>query len=570
VIVMLPIIKDVYTLKAQYIKGEHVEIAVEIENGADCGHPVLLELRVMDLTRTVLALTAEINLAPQAVTIHVVRLEPFQDDFRGYGVEAFLHRGESEPHRLSGAFDVVSDWRKSTRYGFLSDFHPKETGDVQDVRNLNKFHLNLVQFYDWMYRHDNLVSPNEVFKDLMGRELSLKVIKEKIGLCHQYGMKAIAYGAVYAAGRDFYEQHPDWALYYNNGKVIDFIDIFCIMNIAEESPWHSHIIEEYRKAIELADFDGIHMDTYGYPKTGFSRLGGSLKLERLDRQFPVLIDNTRQQLEKSKKDLCLIFNNVGNWPVDTVASAGQDAVYIEVWGPYERYHHMVQIIADAKKHGGGKPVILAAYLAPFRLEAKENIDKAHVSALILSAVIFSHGAYHLLIGENNGILTQGYYVDYSVAEESFIREIRNYYDFMIRYLHVLYDAALRDVSMTHVDGDNMEYVFENTSFSAYGEPGKVWTVVRENEHCKLISFINLTNNGEDYWNEGKNRPASQEAITVRVLMEREAKSVFLASPDAEMGRPTELPAVYEDGPRGKTLVVTIPEIHIWDLLVIEL
>ena len=152
-------------------------------------------------------------------------------------------------------------------------------------------------------------------------------------------------------------------------------DIFCIMNISEQSPWHHHSIGEYRKAVEQVGFDGIHMDTYGYPKTGFSRLGGEPKLERLDEQFPALINNTRRELEQSKDDVCLIFNNVGNWPVDTVGAAAQDAIYVEVWKPYERYHHIREIIAWAQRHGGGKPVILAAYLVPFRLETEENIDK---------------------------------------------------------------------------------------------------------------------------------------------------------------------------------------------------
>jgi len=312
------------------------------------------------------------------------------------------------------------------------------------------------------------------------------------------------------------------------------------------------------------------MDTYGYPKSGFSKLEGELQLERLDEQFPVLINHTREELSKSKKDVTLIFNNVGNWPVDTVGRASQDAIYIEVWKPYERYHHIQQIIEWAKQHGEGKPVILAAYLAPFRLEPAEHVDRANVSALLLSAIIFSHGANHLLLGEERGVLTQGYYADYSVASESFIREIRNYYDFMVRYLHVLYAPALRDVSMTHMEGDNLEYVFEGASFTTYGEAGKVWTVVRENESFKLISFINLTNNEEDYWNAGKNRPTPQGQVTVRILMDQEAKSVFIASPDSGMGEPQELTTVYEEGSRGKTLVVTVPELHIWDMLVVEL
>lgn len=567
---MIPVIQDLYPLKAQFMKNDSVELAIELVNGYDRDYSARLLVRIMDLSRIIVEFSTALTLEASGLTTHTVKLEPFWEDFKGYGVDALLYGEDgSELHRLSGAFDVVSDWRRSTRYGFLSDFHPKEQGDGRDVALLNKLHLNLVQFYDWMYRHDDLVPSMEVFTDLMGRQLSLGVVKEKIGLCHEYGMKTIAYGAIYAASRAFFEKHPDWALYYNNGKEIDFIDIFIIMNIAETSPWHRHIIAEYRKAIEEVGFDGIHMDTYGYPKTGFSKLEGRLQPERLDDQFPVLINHTREELVKSKPDVALIFNNVGNWPVDSVGTSDLDAIYIEVWKPYERYHHIHQIIAWAHRHGEGKPVILAAYLAPFRLEPEGEIDRANVSALLLSAVIFSHGANHLLLGEERGVLTQGYYADYSVASEPFMREIRNYYDFMVRYLHVLYAPALRDVSMTHVEGDNLEYVFEGAAFTTYGEPGKVWTVVRESRDWKVVSFINLTNNEEDYWNAGKNRPHPQGPVRVRILVDREAKSVFTASPDSGMGRPVMLPAAYEDGPRGQTLVVTIAELHIWDMLVIE-
>lgn len=566
---MFPTIKDAYPGRAQYLTGEPVCIKVELDNPLQREVAVRLTAEIICSNRVLNSQAYDIVIPPGAVSTHLLDFGPPVEAFRGYGVDLLLTQEEAEPVRFSTAFDVVSSWRQSPRYGFLSDFHSRELGDAKDVESLGKLHINLVQFYDWMYRHDDLVPPEDNFTDLMGRELSLQVVKEKIALCRSYGIKTMAYGAIYAASQDFYREHPDWALYYGNGKVIDFIDIFTIMNVSEESPWHHHIIGEYKKAIEQVGFDGIHMDTYGYPKTGISKLGGVEKVERLEQQFPVLIENTRRELSKSKADIGLIFNNVGNWPVDTVAAASQDAVYIEVWNPYEKYHHIQQIIAWAQQFGHGKPVILAAYLKPFRLEPAESIDKAHTAALLLSAVIFSHGAYHLLLGEKSGVLTQGYYVDYSVADDAFMREIRNYYDFMVRYVHLLYDPSLRNVSMTHVDGDNLEYVFSGASYSTYGEPGKVWTVVRESEQMKLIQFINLTNNTEDYWNEGKNRPAEVKNLTVHVQVNEPVRSVFAASPDIDMGRPKELEYSLEETERGYVLSATVPNVYQWSMLVIE-
>ncbi|MNI18021.1 Cycloisomaltooligosaccharide glucanotransferase precursor [compost metagenome] len=341
------------------------------------------------------------------------------------------------------------------------------------------------------------------------------------------------------------------------------------MNIEEKSPWRNHIIGEYRRTIEEVDFDGIHLDTYGFPKTGISRLTGAEpnQIVRLDEHFPSFINQTRTELEKAKDDIGLIFNNVGNWPVDTVALADQDAIYIEVWKPYERYHQIGQVLRWAQHYGQGKPVILAAYLQPFRLDTPQ---RAQYSALLLTGVIAAHGGYHLLMGENGGVLTQAYYVDHTIAEPTFLQKIRDYYDFNIRYANLLYNETLRDVSMTHVDGDNLEYVFEDVNYSTYGEVGKVWTIVRENAHLKTISFINLTNNEDDLWNEGKNKPDTITNIKVKVLLEKEVKAVYMMSPDRDMGRPQPVEYEITDALRGKTLELTIPTLEVWDVLAIEL
>lgn len=69
---------------------------------------------------------------------------------------------------------------------------------------MNKFHLNVIQFYDWMYRHDDLVPRQDEFVDPMGRTMSYKVIREKVAALHDKGMAAMAYGAVYTGLKDFY------------------------------------------------------------------------------------------------------------------------------------------------------------------------------------------------------------------------------------------------------------------------------------------------------------------------------------------------------------------------------
>ena len=73
-----------------------------------------------------------------------------------YGVT--IRHGEL---RWEGAFDVVPERRRVTRYGFLTDFAPDDAGE-EDLRWMCALHLNAVQFYDWMYRHDKLLPDTEL------------------------------------------------------------------------------------------------------------------------------------------------------------------------------------------------------------------------------------------------------------------------------------------------------------------------------------------------------------------------------------------------------------------------
>lgn len=564
-------IKDMYPKKAQFATGEDIKLVIELENTSDAAIELQIILVTRFLNRTVKNYKYDIGiLLPGAKKELPMLIDPIEEDFCGYGADVYAYGSGKLMDTFSSAFDVVSDWRRTARYGFLSDFYAEDSGDKSDVESLCKLHMNFVQFYDWMYRSDELVAPSDDFTDLMGRRLNQKVVREKVNYCHEYGMKAIAYGAVYASSFDFFIKHVDWALYDSNGNALSFIDRFYIMNISMDSPWHWHIISQYKNAVEAMDFDGIHMDTYGFPKTAISKLDGAEKIVRLKEHFPLLINNTRRQLEKVKDDICLIFNNVGNWPVDSVADARQDAVYIEVWKPYERYFHLQQIISRARCLGNKKPVILAAYNRSFIENTGEEAVKAETSTLILSAVIAANGAYHLLLGEKNGILTQGYYVDYYKANDYFMRIIRNYYDFNVRYENILYDSCMEEVSMTHADGDNMEYVFENFRYSTYGETGKVWVIIRESPAFKTVSFINLTGCRDDFWCSGKDAAVIVKDLIVSMQIACDVKSVFLSSPDFDMGRPQLLEYRIESGNRGKKIVLTVPKLNIWDLLVVEM
>jgi dextranase len=543
---------DIYPEKAQYQRNEKIKLI--IDNYSSWTEEYTAELSVTHLQNKIRSY--EINISGNRKE---VIMEGFDTEYSGFGVKLTVYKQNDLFERYYTAFDVVGDSSMAIRYGFLSDFDSDKGESCKDVENLRKFHINMIQYYDWSYRHDCFVANTECYKDMMGRVVNLSIVKEKIKRCKEYGIKSIGYGAIYASSKEFYNEHKEWGLYTSGKKPYVFIDTFYIMNISRTCPWHEHIIKQYCKSVEEIGFDGIHMDTYGFPKTAYTFDG---RIIYMDREIPELIEDAKQAIDSITKDNHLIFNNVGNWPVKTVAHSPQDAIYIEVWDPYNDYNHIKQIIKEAKRESDSqKPIILAAYLKPFREETEE---RAAMSALLLTAVIVTNGAYHLLLGEENAVLTQGYYVDYSTINENTSAWLRVYYDFLVQYMNLFYDKELVDVSMTHIGWDNTEYSCSGVNWSVSAEAGKVWITIKEKENRKLISLINLTSCKEIYWNQGKEICQELQNIILQVQIDQYPKGIYMCSPDYNHGTAEPISYVIKETDRGLILECVVPRLLIWN------
>lgn len=542
---------DIYPTKAQFLRGEEAALRLET-GGAAVRRASILLSRLGETLRELrlYGLTADTN----------IPLGSFDESFASYGVDAKIET-EGGSFELHTAFDVTDDPRRCPRYGFLSDFG-REDAENGAVDWLCRCHVNMVQFYDWSYRHDSLIPPEEDYTDMMGKELCLGTVREKLRQCHERGMLAMAYGAVYAASREFRGQHADWGLYTPQGQPLAFIGRFYIMDIQEGSPWREHLIGQYRQALGLG-FDGVHMDTYGFPKTAWSHLGGEPALVRLDEEFPGLIAQARAELSGPGGEPCLVFNNVGGWPVEATAGAPQDAVYIEVWPPYESYQHLAQLIREAKLCAKGRrPVILAAYLRPFREGDRAG---ALTAAKLLTAAVVSNGASSLLTGERGAVLTQGYYSDYARLTDGEAAQLREYFDFAVRLGELFYGPGMRDVGMTHMGGDNCEYSCLSHEVSPDGEEGRLWAVIREDGRRKCLCLINLCGCGGK-WNAAQPEPEPLSGVTWRVRLDAGPKSAVCFRPEE---RPCDLQLALSGTDKGLFAEFTLPEVRLWAVVLIE-
>ncbi|MEP6776254.1 MAG: glycoside hydrolase family 66 protein, partial [Chloroflexota bacterium] len=280
--------------KATYRPGDTAKLAIMLE-GLDLPRRGRLVLSVRHIDETVA--TYEQNLeAPEGDAgeerTFSFAFTPPATPLRGYGLDAVLY---AEDGRLlaegSGALDVLERWSQAPRYGFLSDFAPEQEGNVPGrVDSLRRYHLNVVQFYDWMWRHYALMPPTEEFTDALGRKLSLRTVRAAIEAVQEDGGAAMAYGAVYGAEPEYADQHTDLRLYDEAGQPISLAELFYIMNISPGSPWVDLIVAEFADAVRRMGFDGVHLDQYGFPKTAYSATG---EVVDLSTAFPPLIDRSR-------------------------------------------------------------------------------------------------------------------------------------------------------------------------------------------------------------------------------------------------------------------------------------
>ena len=421
---------------------------------------------------------------------------------------------------------------------------------------IRQLHFNAVQFYDWMYRHDMLLPPQERYLDPMGRETDLAAIRAKIAACKAAGIRPIAYGAVYAAAKELFAEHPEWAMYTMDGQAMTFAGWLYYMNIAPSCGWSEHILEEFRKAVAFG-FSGIHMDTYGFPKQVWD---AERRPVELTDALPKLIDRAAEAVRKEDSAAGVIFNAVNNWPMEAVAGTKQDAVYIEVWPPNDRYYDLYTLIREARLCSG-KQVVLAAYLHPFQ---QADTDGAERAFRLSWAAICAAGGTQLVLGENKAALQDSYYANYAALRPSFLPVVQRYCDFLVRYAALLYLDAGMDIGRTAAGGINEDIQFEaeDCVFSTDAEADTVWSMIRESGSRLNIQLVNLRGNNAR-WNEAKAAPKAAENIRIHVRLDRPIAGAFAASPDGESLCAERLPLTCQQTPQGRIYTAELARLDYW-------
>lgn len=576
------LIQKVIVDKAQYHPGEWVKIEIFLKEGIlnDITNDNLkVEINDLDLkfyNTEIRLIELKQDLASPIILSWQI---PQKMHFEGFGLDIKYYKNEQLLDSYSTGFDVVGKWFQAPRYGFLSEFNPdkKEKAINQRLEIMKNLHLNIVQFYDWMYRHHQLLPLQEEYKDIFNRSLSLRIVKKQIDGCKKNGMLPIAYGAMYGAEREFVVEHPDWIAATRDGVTKNSLcndnpEYIQIMNITDDCPWREYIVDQYQQVIEKLGFEGIHIDQYGFPKTYYSLVNNKRELKDMAAEFGRFIEYTRKELGE---ETALIFNAVNNWPVEVVASKPQDVVYIEVWSPNDTFYHLRQLILEAKKLANyKKQIILAAYISSLNKKKKMSQEAGERAARLTAATIFANGSFHLVLGEGANILTDAYYPEFCQLTPEFSRIIRNYYDLITRYSKYLFSQNLRDKSAFLTGGINDEIKVsvngEKMNFGPNGEKDSIWTIVKENKKFKTLNLVNLMGIDTIKWDQPQfTDPKIQQYVEIEWLIDEEVKAVYWITADKGDIKPRKIDFIRDKHEKGEIIKFTIHELNYWGLVIVK-
>jgi dextranase len=469
----------------------------------------------------------------------------------GYGVELRTAEGV-----VRTAIEVSVDARSRLRYGFVVDYAPdRDLSGVSDT--VRRLHLTGVQFYDWAYRHADLLGGGEQYRDALDQPIALETVKRLVVAVQHAGSRALGYAAVYAVGPAEWDRWKHRAILTASGEPYGLGDFLFLVDPAS-ADWLESFGAQLRLATERLGFDGFHLDQYGYPKYAVRADGDPVDV---GKSFEHMIDAVRQGLP----DAHLVFNNVNDFPTWITARSPQDAVYIEVWHPHDTLGALAGVVSRARAVGEGKPVVIAAYQHVYDSAPASAADLATAFTM---ATLYSHGATQLLAGEADRILVDPYYVRNHVVEPSTAELLRRWYDFLVEHDELLLDPGIIEVTGSFAGdyNDDLDVSFASSPVSGTAEAGVVWRRITQAGDRLVMHLVNLVGQDDALWDAPRTPPAKTGPATLRIRrVGAGTPRVRVADPDRSP-RLVDVPVVVD----GDFATATLPGLHVWQLVVVDL
>jgi dextranase len=489
-------------------------------------------------------------------------------DYRGYMAEVYSTSDGKETIYATIAVDVSSNWKKFPRYGFLSKFPELSDAEVNSViGNLNRFHINGLQFYDWHNKHHEPLSligatPASNWKDIINRDIYFSTVQKYITAAHSYNMKAMFYNLIYGAWDNAEAEgvNKDWYVFTDNthsNKDFHPLSAPFLSNIYLLDPsnpaWQQYLINKNKKVYQFLDFDGFHMDQLGDRGARYKYDGTYLNLSLTYKPFIYAI-----KTDEPQKDI--VMNAVSQYGQKGIAESSVDFLYTEVWSPFDSYSDLSTLIQQNNAYSNNtKNTVLAAYMN-YDLDNNKGYFNTP-SVLMTNAVIFAFGGAHLELGEH--MLGKEYFPNSNLSMKDDLKSaLVIYYDFLVAYQNLLRDGGtFNNVTLTSSDNKMLIGAWPASQ-------GTVAAFGKKVENTQVIHLINFTNSTTLKWRDNTGIQASPVLIKdAKLILTSDAavKKIWMASPDIIGGASRSLNFVQT----GNKVSFVLPELKYWDMIVVE-
>lgn len=389
------IVKEVYLDKAMYSPGDAIAIKSDIKNTSSTSVSTDVNVAIYHLDTLVWQNSQMVSFSGGETKTVQTNWNAPESDFTGYLVKVSIPNGASKVSSI----DVSSNLSRYPRYGYAVDFFPGETTEeskkmMEELAQV--YHINLVQYYDWMWRHEKNApdASSQTWDDMFGHTITKNSITQRINAGHSLNQKAMAYQMSYMAreGYETYGVSKEWGLYRSNtstnitynpndpstisninqlifpleGKPSPILFTFDLLN----GNWQDFMSNQYKDAINTYGFDGIQIDQmgnfWGANANYYDYNGNSVDLANSFATFTNYIKNELTQ-NNSEKNI-VTMNAVNGGESDSFSSnniikeADTDFAFSELWGNSSTYHDIVNFVNWQRLNDGGKTMVLAAYM----------------------------------------------------------------------------------------------------------------------------------------------------------------------------------------------------------------
>ncbi|MDR0292836.1 MAG: hypothetical protein LBH95_01625 [Oscillospiraceae bacterium] len=366
------IIENMYTDMSRYDPGTDALIHIDVSNADSFAWAGTLTVTVYHLDSIVYQTNQMISVNAESSDTFCIRWTTPNNDFMGY-----LAKAQIDDSYKTTAIDVSSDFSVYPRYGYIPDFPETETQyeSEKKIRELSqKYNINALQYYDWMWRHDALIKRtagqiDATWVDLFGRTISTDTLFNQINAAKSMNVASMAYVMSYAA-REEYDQYgvlPQWGIFKDRNHLSQFEhDFFYGIYLWFFNPanagWQDFITGQYLDAIQTMGFDGLQIDQMGQRDNVYDYTGSPVYLQDT---FSSLINAAKTKLASadSKLTFNVVDGTVDGWGLsDIMANANTDFDYSELWWKSNSYNDLRKYIEQFRGGNGGKALVLAAYM----------------------------------------------------------------------------------------------------------------------------------------------------------------------------------------------------------------